>query len=114
MGTNPFRFTGRETDGTGLSYHGARYLSPALSRWLSEDPIGFAGGTTSLGQYALDDPVDWVDLDGIDPKEPPPNDCGLGCTLLKRIFNKTANDAAKNFPDMTPPTAKDAWKPGPR
>jgi RHS repeat-associated protein len=36
--TNPFKFTGREDDGTGLDYYRARYYHPTLGRFLSEDP----------------------------------------------------------------------------
>ncbi|MBI1394983.1 MAG: hypothetical protein GC151_03305 [Betaproteobacteria bacterium] len=39
-----FRFTGREDDGTGLMYYRARYYNPRMSRFISEDPIGLAGG----------------------------------------------------------------------
>jgi RHS repeat-associated protein len=40
------QFTGREDDGTsGLYYYRARYYSPQLGRFISEDPIGLAGGT---------------------------------------------------------------------
>ena len=43
---NSQKFTGREDDGTatGLYYYRARYYSPTYSRFVSEDPIGFAGG----------------------------------------------------------------------
>jgi RHS repeat-associated protein len=37
--TNPFQYTGRENDGTGLYYYRARYYQPALQRFISEDPI---------------------------------------------------------------------------
>jgi RHS repeat-associated protein len=43
--TNPFQYTGRENDGTGLYYYRARYFHPNLQRFISEDPIGFAGVT---------------------------------------------------------------------
>ena len=43
---NPFQFTGRENEGTGLYYFRARYYSATLSRFLAEDPRGLAGGTT--------------------------------------------------------------------
>jgi RHS repeat-associated protein len=36
--TNPFQYTGRENDGTGLHYYRARYYSPTLHRFISEDP----------------------------------------------------------------------------
>ncbi len=41
---NPFQYTGRENDNTGLYYYRARYYSPELQRFISEDPIGFEGG----------------------------------------------------------------------
>ena len=46
---NGFQFTGREIDGTGLSYYRARYYDPERQRFASEDPIGFDGG---LNVYA--------------------------------------------------------------
>jgi RHS repeat-associated protein len=36
---NAFQYTGRENDGTGLYYYRARYYSPMLHRFASEDPI---------------------------------------------------------------------------
>ncbi len=42
---NPFRFTGRDWDSeTSLYYYRARYYDPSIGRFLSEDPIGDAGG----------------------------------------------------------------------
>ena len=40
--TNPFQYTGRENDATGLYYYRARYYSPTLRRFISEDPLGLA------------------------------------------------------------------------
>jgi len=37
---NPYQFTGRENDGTGLHSYRARYYQPAFGRFLSEDPYG--------------------------------------------------------------------------
>jgi len=39
---NPFQYTGRENDGTGLYYYRARYYSPELQRFISEDPLSFS------------------------------------------------------------------------
>ena len=36
---NPFQYTGRENDGTRLYYYRARYYSPELQRFISEDSI---------------------------------------------------------------------------
>jgi len=64
--TNTFQFSGRENDGTGLYYMRARYYSPALQRFISQDPIGFAGGI-NLYAYAADNPVSFIDPFGLDP-----------------------------------------------
>ena len=63
--TNPFQFTGRENDGTtGLYYYRARYYHPVLQRFISEDPIGFAGEDVNLYAYVGNDPVNAIDPDG--------------------------------------------------
>ncbi len=38
--TNPFQYTGRENDGTGLYYYRGRYYSSELQRFISPDPSG--------------------------------------------------------------------------
>ncbi|HKY23088.1 MAG TPA: kelch repeat-containing protein [Vicinamibacterales bacterium] len=40
--SNPFQFTGRENDGTGLLAYRSRYYDPSRQRFLSEDPLRFA------------------------------------------------------------------------
>jgi RHS repeat-associated protein len=37
--SNPFQYTGRENDGTGLYYYRARYYHPSLQRFISPDPL---------------------------------------------------------------------------
>ena len=62
---NPYSFTGREHDSeTGLHYHRARYYSPDLARWLSEDPIEFNSGDMNLYRYVMNNPLKWIDLFG--------------------------------------------------
>lgn len=62
----PFRFTGREFDSeTGLYYYRARYYDPALARFISEDPIGLAGGV-NLYAYVGNDPVNYTDPSGLE------------------------------------------------
>ena len=58
--TNSFQFTGRENDGTGLDYLRARYYSPTLQRFLSEDPIELAGGDPNLYAYVFNRPLGFV------------------------------------------------------
>ena len=62
---NASQFTGRENDGTGLYYYRARYYSPALQRFLSEDPIGFGGGDTNLYAYVGNSPTNMTDSSGM-------------------------------------------------
>lgn len=60
----PFQFTGRENDANGLYFYRARYYSPANGRFISEDPIGLAGGGPNYYLYALDDPTNLTDPSG--------------------------------------------------
>jgi RHS repeat-associated protein len=62
---NPFQFTGRENDATGLYYYRARYYHPELKRFISEDPIAFAGGDLNLYVYAGNNPVTAADALGL-------------------------------------------------
>jgi RHS repeat-associated protein len=82
---NPYQFTGRENDGTGLYYYRARYYNPTTGRFISEDPMAFGGGTNFYG-YAANRPVILPDPFGLQagwweqfkkwlfgpPKPPPP------------------------------------------
>jgi RHS repeat-associated protein len=63
--TNSFQFTGRENDTTGLDYLRARYYTPTLQRFLSEDPIGLAGGDANLYTYVSNRPLSFTDPLGL-------------------------------------------------
>ncbi|MDR3385593.1 MAG: RHS repeat-associated core domain-containing protein [Rudaea sp.] len=72
--TNPYQYTGRENDGTGLYYYRARYYSPSLKRFISEDPIGLGGGLNEYS-YVLASPTNFTDPGGMaigDLPPPPP------------------------------------------
>ncbi len=62
--SNSFQFTGRENDSNGLYFYRARYYSPALHRFVSEDPLEFAAGDTNLHAYVLDNPANYTDPTG--------------------------------------------------
>nr|KAJ8743970.1 RHS domain-containing protein [Delftia sp. PS-11] len=58
------RFQGQYFDmETGLHYNRFRYYDPDVGRFVSQDPIGLAGGF-NVYQYALN-PVDWIDPLGL-------------------------------------------------
>jgi RHS repeat-associated protein len=59
------KFTAREDDGTGLYYYRARYYHPGLGRFISEDPIGYAGGDINLYGYVGNSPIASRDAMGL-------------------------------------------------
>jgi RHS repeat-associated protein len=87
-----FGFTGRamsrfsedsQTGGvTGIQNNGRRWFDAITGRWLSQDPIGFGGGTTNLYGYCDNGPTNATDPRGLliphqpplepTPKRPPP------------------------------------------
>jgi RHS repeat-associated protein len=62
---NSTQYTGRENDGTGLYYYRNRYYSPTLQRFISEDPIGLAGGL-NVYEYTGNNPITRTDPFGTD------------------------------------------------
>nr|WP_307733504.1 DUF4329 domain-containing protein [Duganella violaceicalia] len=66
---NPFQYTGRENDGTGLYYYRARYYAPAFGRFISSDPIGLSGGANTY-RYVGDNPLALTDPWGLSPGTP--------------------------------------------
>lgn len=62
----PFGFAGGLYDrDTGLVHLGAREYDPQVGRWISKDPILFQGGDTNLYNYVLNDPVNFIDPNGL-------------------------------------------------
>jgi RHS repeat-associated protein len=122
--TNPYQFTGRENDGTGLYFHRARYYSPTFQRFIPQDPIGFGGGDANLYAYVLENPVNYTDpsgerlivpwpwppppppqLPGPRPGEPPPPVGPPELTPLPPYFPDPSNpwDAPYQIPNYQPP-----------
>jgi RHS repeat-associated protein len=62
---NPSQYTGRESEGNGLYFYRARYYSPLLGKFISQDPLGFAGSGPNFYAYAGNDPVDFRDPFGL-------------------------------------------------
>jgi RHS repeat-associated protein len=86
--TTRFLYAGRGFDaGTGFYYDRARYYDPKLGRFLSEDPIGFLGGS-NLYLYVHNSPVSRTDPlgtqddnpDGMSVPEPEQPEPGNICT----------------------------------
>ena len=79
---NPLRFAARELDATaGLYYVRARWYDASMGRFISEDPIGLAGGINNYA-YAANDPVNLRDPTGLSP-------CGVEQIGLMIIITST-------------------------
>jgi RHS repeat-associated protein len=68
---NPFGYTAREFGESGSLFYRARYLSPGVGRFLSEDPLRYAAGI-DLYTYVYSDPISSTDPRGLDA-------CVSGC-----------------------------------
>lgn len=89
---NPWRYPGQYEDAeTGLYYNRFRYYDPEIGRYVSEDPIGLAGGE-ALFAY-VEQPNDWVDPLGLGPLLPGELDVG---------GYKELNDAGTPKDNLTP------------
>jgi len=62
--TNPYQYTGRERDTTGLYYYRARYYHPGMGRFIAEDPIGLRGGRNAYA-YVDGNPLSFRDPLGL-------------------------------------------------
>lgn len=62
---NPYQYTGREQDATGLYYYRARYYQPSSARFVTEDPIAFLGGDTNFYAYVQGKPQSLRDPSGL-------------------------------------------------
>src|SRR5207247_7932556 len=62
--SNPFQYTGRENDATGLFHYRARYYNPAMQRFISEDPNSspLFEAKRCKGNFAID-PANYVEID---------------------------------------------------
>jgi RHS repeat-associated protein len=81
LSPNPFQFTGRENEGSGLYYYRARWYDPVRGRFLQEDPLGLAGGI-NLYAYVGNNPTGYTDPFGLQftpdqPGPPTPGQLGL-------------------------------------
>lgn len=74
---NPFTFAGYVgliQDGDYLTHMRARYYSSITGQFVSNDPIGLAGGDSNVRRYVLNSPTNYIDPTGLvwpEPCRPP-------------------------------------------
>ncbi|WP_249027737.1 RHS repeat domain-containing protein [Xanthomonas albilineans] len=61
---NPYQYTGREHDQSGLYYYRARYYTAELGRFISEDPLQLAAGV-NIYAYVGEGPINRIDPSGL-------------------------------------------------
>ena len=67
----PYAYTGREYDiESGFYYLRNRYYDPRIGRFISKDPIGFAGGDVNLFRYVGNNAVNYTDPYGLQERPP--------------------------------------------
>ncbi|MCX5709329.1 MAG: RHS repeat-associated core domain-containing protein, partial [Candidatus Omnitrophica bacterium] len=62
--SNPYQYSTKELDSTGLIYFGARYYDPKIGRFITPDPSGMVDGP-NLYLYCNNDPINWIDPWGL-------------------------------------------------
>lgn len=83
---NPYLFTGRRYDvESALYYYRARYLNPALGRFMNPDPKGFIDGM-NLYEYAMSNPLRYVDPRGTATESCSGMSFSFDGTLLKKYL----------------------------
>jgi RHS repeat-associated protein len=87
---NPYKSFGKwgyYRDAANRQYVRARHLRNDLGRWVSRDPIGFAGGEWNLYGYLENGPVVVIDPSGLQIMCPIPCCCCVNTLKITRIAN---------------------------
>ncbi len=86
----PYTYTAREYDQeSGLYYYRARYYDAKIGRFITQDPIGFAGGDVNFYVMVINNPLRFIDPWGlvfITPED------GQGIVNTARGWNGTPYD----------------------
>ena len=99
---NNLRFAGARIDPeTGLHYNYHCYYDPATGRYLTTDPIGLEGGINPY-VYVLNNPVNFVDPLGLDPKNLFPNQRYNSTNKIPKVTPTQPKYRPTIVPEITP------------
>lgn len=104
-----YQFTGRELDSlSGLQFSRARFYDPKVGRFVSEDPIGFAGGDVNLYAYVKNRPLKHRDPRGLDDADREWEERFKRSSPTYEWWYWRHNEAADNYgiPDYPSPPAR--------
>jgi RHS repeat-associated protein len=109
---NPWKFSSKRQDSTGLIYFGERYYDPESQTWLTPDPAGFRDGP-NLYAYLHGNPLFSIDPTGLEQERPlienenrkrevidqkEQTDRERGAEQIKKIVSDAHNNAIRNIP----------------
>ena len=95
---NPYLFTSRRHDESGLYYYRARYYNPHIGCFLQPDPAGYAVGL-NLYTYCGNNPVNWTDPYGLDKDKAPKEEDDLPWWRKFVALLKAIGETLTTFPD---------------
>ena len=90
MTSTPFQFVGSlgyYNDSPSKTYVRARFLDTARGRWVTQDPLGFAGGDLCLYRYVANQPITLADASGQD----------MGCQQRTKQYCDSAKRTGSRF-----------------
>ena len=80
----------RDTD-TGLTKFGARWYNPVTGRWIEKEPLGF-GGSDNFYSYCDDDPINYVDVSGLEKKKKKEYTCDETQDIIISLIEDIGDD----------------------